>query len=299
MYTNAPLIHHTVDTLRAWRASLPGDVVLVPTMGNLHAGHQALIQHGKTLGQHVVVSIFVNPSQFGPNEDYARYPRTLEADVEACHHAGADALFMPDVDTLYPHGLEATHRFQVLPPETLTNRYCGAHRPGHFNGVCAVVLGLLHIVQPHIALFGQKDAQQLAILRAMVKDWHLPVKLAAHPVVRSPEGLALSSRNQYLKTPEELETALALFETMKGVATAFHVLKGKALPVDKTFELAWKGIQSQYPLGHELVWDYQAAVEDDTFAPQDTLTAQSRLLVAARLGDVRLIDTLHINEVLA
>jgi pantoate--beta-alanine ligase len=287
----------TVEDLRHWRKRQADQVVLVPTMGNLHEGHAALIRMALGLGGAVVVSVFVNPSQFGPTEDFERYPRTLEADMALCKGLGVTALFNPSVEALYPEGLSPEKRFTVLPPTGLVNRYCGASRPGHFEGVCTVVAKLFNAVQPTHAIFGQKDAQQLAVLRAMATELQWPVELMAHPVVRSGEGLALSSRNQYLDTPEKRETALALFETMKGVATAYHVLN-VTLPVAKAFELAWQGVKSQYPLGDALEWEYQAAVDDTTFEPQEALTPHSRLLVAARLGDVRLIDTLHVKELL-
>jgi pantoate--beta-alanine ligase len=286
-----------IPELQQWRRSIVGTVVLVPTMGNLHEGHAALIRLALAQGGVVVVSLFVNPSQFGPHEDFERYPRTLEADIALCQGLGVTAIFTPTIEAMYPEGLETTRRFTLIPPERLVNRYCGANRPGHFDGVCTVVGKLFNAVQPTHAVFGQKDAQQLAVLRAMASEMAWPVELLAHPVVRSGEGLALSSRNQYLNTPELKETALALFETMKGVATAYHVLN-VALPVAKAFELAWQGVKSQYPMGDVLKWEYQAAVEDTTFEAQETLTPHSRLLVAARLGNIRLIDTLHVREVL-
>jgi pantoate--beta-alanine ligase len=287
----------TVQDLQHWRRSILGALVLVPTMGNLHEGHAALIRMAHNLGGVVVVSIFVNPSQFGPNEDFERYPRTLEADLALCKGLGVTAVFAPTVEAMYPEGLETEGRFTLSPPSQLVNRYCGTTRPGHFEGVCTVVAKLFNAVQPTHAVFGQKDAQQLAVLRAMAAELLWPVELLVHPVVRSGEGLALSSRNQYLETPEMRETALALFETMKGVATAYHVLN-VALPVTKAFELAWQGVKSQYPLGDALEWEYQAAVDDTTFEAQETLTPNSRLLVAARIGFVRLIDTLHVKEML-
>ena len=291
---------HTLEELKQWKAKYHASstLALVPTMGNLHEGHLALIRDARTRAEGVVVSIFVNPTQFSPHEDFDRYPRTLEADIALCETEGVAAVFAPNVENMYPLGGECSRRFAVQAPKALSQRHCGATRDGHFDGVCTVVLKLFNLIQPDVAVFGQKDAQQLAILKAMVKDLTLNVDLIAHPVVRDENGLALSSRNQYLSSPEKQETALALFETLKGVATAFHVLNGKAIPVEKAFELAWGGIQSQYPLGHELIWEYQHAVDADTFEPLETLSANTRLLVAAKLDGVRLIDTLHVQEVL-
>jgi pantoate--beta-alanine ligase len=180
----------------------------------------------------------------------------------------------------------------------LTNRLCGKSRPHHFDGVCTVVLKLFNLIQPQVAIFGEKDAQQLAILKAMVKDLHLAIEIQAHPVVRNEKGLALSSRNQYLDTPEMEQTALALFETLVGIATAVHTLAPQAIPLQKAFELSWQSLQPMYPLGESLEWEYIEAVDAETFAPQETLTTTSRLLVAARLKGVRLIDTLRIDSVL-
>ncbi len=293
------ILIHTLEALRQWQASLGAKpLALVPTMGNLHDGHLALVKQAQDVAEVVVVSIFVNPTQFGANEDLEQYPRTLEADLEACRLAQVDAVFAPNVAVLYPEGVERDGRFSVVPPTHLTNRLCGKSRPHHFEGVCTVVLKLFNLIQPQVAIFGEKDAQQLAIIKAMVRDLHLPIEIQAHPVVRNESGLALSSRNQYLQSEEAQQTAVALFETLVGIATAVHTLAPQAIPLQKAFELSWQSLQPMYPLGKALEWEYVEAVDAETFAPQETLSTTSRLLVAARLEGVRLIDTLRIDSVL-
>jgi pantoate--beta-alanine ligase len=197
---------------------------------------------------------------------------------------------------MYPDGLTITHHAEA----SLAKRLCGASRSGHFDGVVTVVHRLFSVVEPQLAVFGQKDAQQVAVIKALTQQENFPIEVLVHPVVRDSDGLALSSRNQYLKTPEERQTALALFETMQGLAVAFHTLNQAqaTLPLNlqKAFELSWKALQPVYPLGQALVWEYVEAVDEETFESQAFLTSNSRLLVAARLGSVRLIDTLHVQE---
>jgi pantoate--beta-alanine ligase len=293
------LVLHTLEELRQWKQTLPAKkLALVPTMGNLHAGHLALIKEAQRHSQAVMVSIFVNPTQFGVNEDLDQYPRTFEADFLACQNAEVDAIFAPSVEVMYPEGVKITHHAE----ESIAKRLCGASRVGHFDGVVTVVHRLFSVVDPQIAVFGQKDAQQVAIIKALIQREGFPVEVRVHPVVRDLDGLALSSRNQYLKTPEERQTALALFETMQGLVVAFHTLNQAqtTLPLNlqKAFELSWKTLQPMYPLGKALVWDYVEAVDEETFESQAFLTSHSRLLVAARLGSVRLIDTLHVQELI-
>ncbi|MFN3595158.1 MAG: pantoate--beta-alanine ligase, partial [Thiobacillaceae bacterium] len=178
---------HSIAELR--RALDGAEAAFVPTMGNLHAGHLALVEQAGRAGRPVVVSIFVNPLQFGPGEDYARYPRTLEADCALLEPLAVDYVFAPAVEELYPE----PQRFLVTPP--LADELCGAHRPGHFAGVCTVVLKLFNIVQPRHAVFGKKDYQQLHLIRAMVREFNLPIAILAGETVRAADGLALSSRN--------------------------------------------------------------------------------------------------------
>jgi pantoate--beta-alanine ligase len=291
------VVLHTLEELQQWKQTLPAKkLALVPTMGNLHAGHLALIKEAQRHSDAVMVSIFVNPTQFGVNEDLDQYPRTFEADLLACQNAGVDAIFAPFVEEMYPEGVKITHHAE----ESIANRLCGASRVGHFDGVVTVVHRLFSVTDPQLAVFGQKDAQQVAVIKDFIKREGFLVEVLVYPVVRDSDGLALSSRNQYLKTPEERQTALALFETLQGLAVAFHTLNQTqtAFPLNlqKAFELSWKAMQPMYPLGQALVWEYVEAVDEKTFESQAFLTRHSRLLVAARLGSVRLIDTLHVQE---
>src|SRR5438105_324107 len=191
-----PLLLHTIPEVRAVVGTARiccKRVGLVPTMGALHAGHASLIESARKDCDYVLASVFVNPTQFGPKEDFSRYPRTLDADRELCGKAGAAAVFAPDAATIYPPGFR-TH----VEVQDWQDVLCGASRPGHFRGVCTVVLKLLNIVQPDVAYFGQKDAQQALILTRMAQDLNVPVEIRTLPTVREPDGLALSSRNRYL-----------------------------------------------------------------------------------------------------
>lgn len=300
----ALVVLHTAEALRLYRRQCTGAVVLVPTMGNLHRGHMALIQQAKQQGQHVIVSIFVNPTQFGPTEDYDRYPRTLEADIALLKEQGlgqGDAIFAPSVETLYPEGLYfATDEKQtalgtmVVPPTTLSHRYCGANRPGHFTGVATVVLKLFNLVQPTHAVFGEKDAQQVAVLQQMVRDLCLPVTLLTVPVVRDADGLALSSRNQYLNGDEERQLALCLSRLIAGLKKRLHT-PTHLTPVLTTVaqEVLLNEVYPCLPASLQArpEWHYIEAVDPNTWQPQQTLKQGSRLLLAAKVGTVRLIDT--------
>jgi pantoate--beta-alanine ligase len=268
-------------------------VALVPTMGALHEGHGALCQLAKKSAQRVIVSIFVNPLQFGPNEDLERYPRPREEDLQRCQDWGMDAVFYPSVDVLYPTGME--NSIKVLPPESLSNRLCGASRPGHFAGVATVVLKLFIALRPDYAVFGEKDAQQLFIIRHMVKDLLLPVALLAHPTVREIDGLALSSRNRYLQTPQERETALTLFRILTDAQTQMHE-SISPLPAAATLkaiaETRLAEAASSSPVAIQL--QYLEAVEKETFQPAKTLHPGVKILIAAMVGSVRLIDNLDL-----
>ena len=215
----------SVDDVRAAvaRARDAGRVVgLVPTMGALHDGHVRLIERCRAEAGLVVVSIFVNPTQFGPNEDFTRYPRTLEQDMARCRDAGADLIFAPTPATVYPGGAQST--FVEVPG--LSDVLEGASRPGHFRGVATVVLKLFEIVRPDLAVFGQKDYQQQLVIRRMVADLHVPVRIVTEPTVREPDGLALSSRNRYLN-PDERRAARVLHEALTRARRA--VLEGEAI----------------------------------------------------------------------
>jgi pantoate--beta-alanine ligase len=251
----------TREELAAARKALPGRVAVVMTMGALHEGHAALVRRAREVADSVVVTVFVNPLQFGANEDLDRYPRTLEADLAVCEREGADVVFTPTPDVVYP-----SDPVVRVSAGAIGDGFEGASRPGHFDGVLTVVLKLLHLTAPDVALFGQKDAQQLAAIRRMVDDLDVPVEVLAVPTVREPDGLALSSRNRYLSA-DERQAALVL---SRALATR-DVAAGRAL------------IQAQP--GVDL--DYLERVDSRTFeaAPDGDL-----LVVAARVGTTRLID---------
>src|SRR5688572_27609126 len=267
--------------VRHWRQA-DESIAFVPTMGNLHAGHLDLVSRARTLAARTVVSIFVNPLQFGPQEDYAAYPRTLEQDRQKLQAAGADALFVPPVQVIYPQNLDAVTRVQV--PE-LGDILCGAFRPGHFAGVATVVAKLFNLVQPDLALFGKKDYQQWRLIERMVHDLAIPVSIIGVPTVREADGLAMSSRNQYLK-PKERELAPALYRCLVGVGAA--VAGGNrdyaALEAGAMQQLKKLGFEPQY-------------VEIRTAKGLARSQAQEEervVLAAAWLGQTRLIDNLEI-----
>jgi len=252
----------------------------VPTMGNLHAGHIALLDSARAHARRVVVSIFVNPLQFGPHEDFSRYPRTLEEDAALLSEAGCDALFAPDEAALYPHGRDIT---QVSVPH-LGAELCGLDRIGHFDGVSTVVALLFNIVQPEVAVFGQKDHQQLQIIRRMVRDLHFPVKVVGHPTEREPDGLAMSSRNRYLSA-EERARAPRLQATLRELAQRLqdgeHHLA--ALEADGWRALEAAGFQPTY-----------LSIRDSALGPP---REHGELVIAAgaRLGKARLIDNVLVK----
>ncbi|MBO1271838.1 MULTISPECIES: pantoate--beta-alanine ligase [unclassified Shewanella] len=254
-------------------------VAFVPTMGNLHAGHISLITEGRRRADHVVASIFVNPMQFGPNEDLAGYPRTLEADQQKLVEAGCELLFLPTPEIIYPRGL-AAQTFVEVPG--ISEQLCGATRPGHFRGAATIVCKLFNIVQPDIALFGRKDYQQLQIIRTMVEDLSLPVEVMGVDTVRESSGLALSSRNGYL-TAEERAKAPALKRTLDDLAEAIKA--GNA--VDSAINSAKAALQAA-----GLTPDYIELRQAQTLAPATDKDKELVLLAAAYLGKARLIDNL-------
>ena len=210
---------HEKSEMRNWskvRREEGKTIAFVPTMGYFHEGHLALMKRARELGDEVVVSIFVNPTQFGPKEDLERYPRDIERDIGLARSQGVDCIFHPDAKEMYPPGFDT---WVEVPG--LSNRLCGASRPGHFRGVATVVLKLFNIVWPHVALFGQKDYQQLKIIQKMVKELDLPIDVVPHPIVREPDGLAMSSRNTYL-SKEERKSALCLYNALMRAKTLFE-----------------------------------------------------------------------------
>lgn len=272
------LLKNFVAAVRARGAA----IALVPTMGALHAGHMALVTHAKSVADHVIVSIFVNPTQFGPNEDLDRYPRQEAADAARLIEAGVAALWLPDVATMYPDGY-ATN----ISVDGLGDRLCGAARPGHFDGVATVVAKLLNQVRPDIALFGEKDWQQLAIIRRMTEDLNLGVEIMGVPIVRDVDGLALSSRNAYLSW-DERRAALALPHALGAAATAIEAGADVTATLDGiTHTLHAAGFASV---------DYVVLVDSLSLAPLDRLNGSARILAAARIGTTRLIDNFPVGE---
>ena len=265
--------------IRGWRAK--GQTVgFVPTMGNLHAGHQSLIRLARARTERVVASVFVNPTQFGPNEDYDRYPRTLVQDQAVLAEQDCDLLFAPEVATMYPFGPE--HSVSVRVPR-ITDTLEGAHRPGHFDGMATVVCKLFNLVQPDVAVFGQKDFQQLKVVERMVRDLGLPVKVVAAPILRADDGLALSSRNQYLSTEERARAPLIhdTLQKMRELLAQGH--PWQAIEQTAAARLARAGF----------VPDYVAIRRaEDLAEPAEGEHAGLVALVAARLGNTRLIDNL-------
>ncbi|TQL41978.1 pantothenate synthetase [Homoserinimonas aerilata] len=272
-------IEHTIDGVRAHvaRARAEGrTVALVPTMGALHAGHVSLVQRASELADTVIVSIFVNPLQFGQGEDFDRYPRTLDADVAALAKHPVSLVFAPDAAEMYPGGASQT-RITAGPVASL---FEGAVRPGHFDGMLTVVAKLLNIVQPDVAVFGQKDAQQLFLVRRMVAELNLPVRIDAAPIVREPGGLALSSRNRYLSA-EEKRAALVLSTALAAAADA-----------------GAQGADAARAAAHEVaraepgaVLDYAELVDPATFKPvAGDFAGEALAIIAARVGATRLID---------
>jgi pantoate--beta-alanine ligase len=268
--------------IRGWRTQ--GQMVgFVPTMGNLHAGHQSLIKLARARADRVVASVFVNPTQFGPNEDFERYPRTLVQDQTVLTDEGCDLLFAPAVGTLYPFGAE--HSVSLHVPQ-ITDTLEGAHRPGHFDGVATVVCKLFNLVQPDLAVFGQKDFQQLKVIERLVRDLSLPVKVLSAAIFRADDGLALSSRNQYLSVEERARAPL-IHDTllkMRDLLRKGHAWR--ALEQVAAARLVRAGFAPDYAVIRRA---------DDLAEPLDGERAGLVALIAARLGSTRLIDNLLLD----
>ena len=250
---------------------------LVPTMGALHEGHLSLVRAAKAQCDAVAVSIFVNPTQFGPTEDLAKYPRSFERDCALLEKEGADILFAPSVNEMYRKG-EATW----VMVEGLSDKLDGRSRPGHFRGVTTVVAKLFHILEPDVAFFGQKDAAQVAIIRRFVRDLNFPVEIAVCPIVREPDGLAMSSRNAYLN-PEERQRALVLQRSLREVEIQFHAGETRA----PRLIAAARKIIAQEP---QVRLDYFEIVDPDTLEPIERTSQPTLVAVAAYVGATRLID---------
>jgi pantoate--beta-alanine ligase len=259
-------------------------VAFVPTMGNLHAGHVSLIEAARRHGDRFVASIFVNPMQFGPNEDFAHYPRTPKNDERMLATAGCDLMFMPDVAEIYPNGSERAMRVEV---PGLSKILCGEFRPGHFEGVATVVAKLFNIVDPDVAVFGEKDFQQLTIIRRMVEDLCLPVKIVGAPTVRDADGLAMSSRNQYL-TPAERKLAPKIYETLQRAIERVRTGDTDFASIEHT------SLQTLAAAGFRP--DYFSIREARDLSPPAPDSRHLVALTAARLGKARLIDNLQLTR---
>jgi len=256
---------------------------LVPTMGALHAGHMSLVAAARAECDRVAASIFVNPTQFGPNEDFAAYPRTFEEDCRQLESAGVDILFAPTASGMYPAG-----NTTFVDPGEIATRLDGASRPGHFRGVATIVARLFHIVAPGRAYFGQKDAAQVAVLRHIVRDLNFPVHIAVCPIVREPDGLAMSSRNRYL-SPEERSRALVL---SRSLAAAESLARGGETHAE-TLRAAILAVFAESESGRpETILDYAAIVDPDTLLPVAECSQGALIAVAAWVGATRLIDNL-------
>ena len=252
-------------------------IVLVPTMGFLHDAHLSLARDGKKRGDRVVVSIFVNPAQFSPNEDFAAYPRDFERDRGLLESEHADVLFYPSVREIYPEGYQ-TH----VDVDNLSALLCGAHRPGHFQGVATVVAKLFNIVRPHVAIFGEKDYQQLQLVRRLVRDLNFDIEIVGHPIVREADGLAMSSRNIYL-SPEERQASLCLSRAL--VRAACMVQRGETRGRVIT-EAVRAGIEKE-PLARV---EYVTLCDSATLEPVEEIQESALLALAVRIGKTRLID---------
>lgn len=257
-------------------------VALVPTMGCLHDGHMSLMVKASDLADITVASIFVNPIQFCPGEDYDKYPRTLEDDKKVAESAGADIIFAPSVGEMYPNLTKFSDLTMVVPPYELTDIMCGKSRVGHFDGVLTVVSKLFNIVQPDYACFGLKDIQQLFLIKKMVKDLNIPVEIVPCPLVREESGLALSSRNKYLSDSEK-KLAISISKSIFAIKEAFDAgIKDSK----KLFDIVFASLNANVDL------EYLEFVEFETFKPVDIINTSTICAIAARVGNVRLIDNI-------
>jgi len=252
---------------------------LVPTMGYLHEGHLLLVKKARENSDFVCASVFVNPIQFGPNEDYNKYPRDIERDIKLLDENGCDLVFIPSVEEMYPN-----ERLTTISVSKITNKLCGAYRPGHFDGVCTVVTKLFNIFTPDIAVFGQKDAQQVAVIKKMVEDLNIPVKIIASPIVRDKDGLALSSRNVYL-SDDERHAALILNKSLK---VAEKILKSGERNAENIISRV-KNILESEPL---CKIQYVSCVHPDTLEDLTAINDKALIAIACYIGNTRLIDNL-------
>jgi pantoate--beta-alanine ligase len=279
------IVAHRIDAVRqavAEARSRGLTIGLVPTMGALHAGHVSLIRSARRESGFVVVSIFVNPTQFGPEEDLKRYPRPLTQDLQVCAEQQVDLVFVPDAGIMYPPGYRTWVEVQEL-----QDVLCGASRPGHFRGVATVVLKLFNIVQPDLAFFGQKDAQQTRIIRQMVQDLNVTIRIHVCPIVREPDGLALSSRNQYLD-PAQRNHAPALYLALEEVRKLTE--KG-----ERDARVLRQALASRIEATPGAVLDYAAVVDADLLRPVTRVKGEVLVALAVKFGATRLIDNIQLS----
>lgn len=273
----------TVEGMQSLAIRLRGQgrlLGLVPTMGALHEGHLSLIEVARDNADLVIVSLFVNPTQFGPNEDFKNYPRNLEADIKRCEERGVDIVFAPAISDIYPPDFST-----YVEEETYSRGLCGSTRPGHFRGVTTIVNILFNLCRPDVAVFGQKDAQQAAVLRKMVRDLHLPIDVVTAPTVREPDGLAMSSRNAYLD-PGQRREAVKIYEALK---IGERLVQGGSLSVDRVKA----EVTHHLGLSHRMRIIYVEIVDKDTMVPErEVRPGRSLLVVAVWLEQTRLIDNM-------
>jgi pantoate--beta-alanine ligase len=263
----------------------PWRIGLVPTMGALHEGHLSLVRHARAADDVVAVSIFVNPTQFGPSEDFARYPRDPDRDLALLREVGTDLVFMPPVEEVYPQGFDT-----YVEVGRLTQVLEGASRPGHFRGVATVVAKLFNIVQPDRAYFGQKDAQQLAVIRRLTRDLDLPVEVVGLPTVREPDGLAMSSRNVYL-SPEERKAALVLYRSLEAAQELWRSGVRDAALIRRRMNEVLAGPAA----GGLARVDYVSVADSETLEELETVDGPALVSLAVRIGKTRLIDNVTLG----
>ncbi|HEY7467375.1 MAG TPA: pantoate--beta-alanine ligase [Dehalococcoidia bacterium] len=273
----------TIAQVREARAAIPGSVGLVPTMGALHEGHLALVRAARYANQRVIVSIFVNPTQFGPNEDFAAYPRDTQRDLDLLRAEAVDFVFMPSAEEMYPPGFDT-----AIDAGMITEPLEGAHRPGHFLGVATVVLKLFNIVQPTRAYFGRKDAQQLAVIRHVVRDLDLDVEIVPIDTVREPDGLAMSSRNAYL-SPAERRSALVLWN-------ALSLAREMWTRGARDAEAFRKRLRELIEDEESARIDYVSVADPETLREVDRIQGPVLVSLGVRIGRTRLIDNITLGE---
>jgi pantoate--beta-alanine ligase len=272
----------TLTDLHAARLSFPGRVGLVPTMGYLHDGHLSLVRRAREECDHVIVSIFVNPTQFGPKEDLSKYPRDLDRDLSLLEPLGVDLVWMPTEEVMYPPGYQTW-----VEVEAVTRPLEGAVRPGHFRGVTTVVAKLFNAVQPHNAYFGQKDAQQAAVIRQMTRDLSYPIEIVVCPIVREPDGLAMSSRNVYLD-PEPRQAATVLYRSLSAAKEAYE----DGVRDAETLRRIMEDILASEPLAQ---MQYVSCADYDTLEELEIVSGKALLSMAVFLGKTRLIDNIALG----